>query len=75
MYGLMRFDHPLLFDYDISSKMNVDDFMKKIFKLNKEMNINSYYKFERYLKTSNQMETISILINEDIKLTDMFRSS
>ena len=64
MYGLMRFDHPLLFDYDISSKMNVDDFMKKIFKLNKEMNINSYYKFERYLKHQINGNNIHF-INED----------
>lgn len=64
IYGLMRFDHPLLFDYDISSKMNVDDFMKKIFKLNKEMNINSYCKFERYLKHQINGNNINF-INED----------
>jgi len=50
IYEIMRFDHPLLFNYDITRNMNVDNFMRQIFKLNKKMNLNRYYKFERYLK-------------------------
>ncbi len=64
IYGIMRFNHPLLFDYDISSKMNVNDFMKRIFKLNKKMNKNNYYNFEKYLR--NQIIRNKIhFINED----------
>ena len=50
IYEIMRFDHPLLFNYDITNKMSVDNFMQQIIKLNKNIDLNSYHKFERYLK-------------------------
>ncbi len=50
IYEIMRFDHPLLFNYDITNKMNVDNFMRRIIKLNKSIDLNSYNKFEKYLK-------------------------
>ena len=60
----MRFDHPLLFDFDITRKMHVDNFMKQIFRLNKKINLNSYYKFEKYLEYQINRNKIHF-INED----------
>jgi len=50
IFEILRFDHPLLFDFDITRKMNENNFMRQIFKLNKKIDLNNYYKFEKYLK-------------------------
>ena len=50
IYEIMRFDHPLLFDFDITRNINEENFMKKIFQLNQKINLNKYNQFENYFK-------------------------
>lgn len=64
IHEIMRFDHPLLFDFNITRDMNEENFMRQIFKLNKRMNVNKYYKFEKYLKYQIDKNKIHF-INED----------
>ena len=44
--------------------MNENNFMRQIFKLNKKIDLNNYYKFEKYLKYQIDNNKIHF-INED----------
>jgi len=64
IYEIMRFDHPLLFDFDITRSMNEDNFMKKIFQLNEKINLNRYNQFENYFQYQIKKNKIHF-INKD----------